>query len=65
MILIAVRQEVNTLDKLVVVHELEFGVDIVEPSNNKSIVACFISLSQDKLLMKLLQMSERKLRFRW
>ena len=26
MILIAVRQEVNTLDKLVVVHELEFAM---------------------------------------
>ena len=65
MILIAGRQEVNTLDKLVVVHELEFGVDIVKPSNNNSIVACFISCSQDKLLMKLLQMSGRKFRFRW
>ena len=27
MILIAVRQEVNTLDKLVIVHELEFAME--------------------------------------
>ena len=45
---------------------MTLGVDIVKPSNNNSIVACFISWSQDKLLMKLLdtllQMSERKFR---
>ena len=46
-----------------------YGVDIVKPSNNNSIVACFISWIQTKLLMKLLdtllQMSERQFRFWW